>query len=237
MVMLIGGCGTPPSAARLVGVVTVYAPTSLTEILAKLAVMFDSTHSGVDVQSAFGADSGLAQRATTGTGTPVVITESAAVPTGLAAATTPVRVAVNQVVIAVARGNPKGLVDIAALARADLRVALCVPTEPCGATEAALLTSAGVTVPAPVHVPDVRSARAQVEQGSADAALVYRTDTRSSTTLDTVEFPQSVADLVRYQAFAPGGRGDPAIAKAFLDFLTTPAAREALADAGFQLPT
>jgi molybdate transport system substrate-binding protein len=240
MVLLVGACGTPPTqgpVGRLVGTISVYAPTSLTEIVNRLAVMFESAHPGIHVQPAFGPDSTFNQRAAAGSGTPIVITQSPVDSAGLAAGTAPVRLASNQIVIAVAMGNPKSIADITALARSDLRVALCAETEPCGATSAAVLKAAEVTVPAAIRVPDVRAARAQVEQGTADAALVYRTDTRAaSPKVDTIEFLQSRAAIVQYEAIAPGGRGDAATAKAFLEFLASTAAQDAFGEAGFQSP-
>ena len=240
MVMLVGACGTPPTqdpVGRLTGVIGVYAPTSLTEIVNRLAVMFQSAHPGVKVQPTFGPDSELRQRAAAGSGTLIVISQGPVDSPSLSAGTAPVPLASNQIVIAVGVGNPKGLADLAGLARPDLRVALCAETEPCGLASAALLKAAGVSVPAAIRVPDVRAARAQVERGAADAALVYRTDTRAaSAKVDTVEFVESRSAIVQYLAIAPGGRGDPPMAKVFLDFLASTAVRDAFGDAGFQSP-
>jgi molybdate transport system substrate-binding protein len=240
MVMLVGACGTPPTqdpVGRLTGVIGVYAPTSLTEIVNRLAVMFQSAHPGVKVQPTFGPDSELRQRAAAGSSTPIVISQGPVDSPSLSAGTAPVPLASNQIVIAVGVGNPKGLADLTGLARPDLRVALCAETEPCGLASAALLKAAGVSVPAAIRVPDVRAARAQVERGAADAALVYRTDTRAaSAKVDTVEFVESRSAIVQYLAIAPGGRGDPPMAKVFLDFLASTAVRDAFGDAGFQSP-
>jgi molybdate transport system substrate-binding protein len=240
MVMLVGACGTPPTqdpVGRLTGVLGVYAPTSLTEIVNRLAIMFESAHPGVKVQPTFGPDSELRQRAAAGSGTPIVIAQGPVDSPSLSAGTAPVPLASNQIVIAVALGNPKSLADLAGLARPDLRVALCAETEPCGSASAALLNAAGLSVPAAIGVPDVRAARAQVEQGAADAALVYRTDTRAaSAKVDTVEIVESRSAIVHYLAIAPGGRGDPAMAKVFLDFLASTAAQDAFGEAGFQSP-
>src|ERR1700704_2402074 len=138
--MLVAGCGSPPShdsGSRLIGTISVYAPTSFTDIMAKLSRMFVQAHPGVDVRPTFGADTALVRDSASATGTAIVITQGPADLNGLAAGTAPVQLANTHVGIAVAPGDPKAIGDLPSLARPDLHVALCVETEPCGAASAA----------------------------------------------------------------------------------------------------
>jgi len=239
--LALSACGTPPAdGTPLSGTLAVFAPTSLTEVLSKLVQTFQATHSGVVVKIVFGADSESSQRATVGTtGAAVLITEGPAPITALGASvTTPVRLATDQLVIAIPLGDPKGIASVADLARPDLHVVTCAQTEPCGTLSAAVLSAAGVSLPATATTaPDVRAARAEVQAGTADAALVYRTDTRAAADrVDTVEFAQSSAALAHVEAVAVANRPSPQTAQAFLDFLTADPAQAAFAAAGFQAP-
>lgn len=239
LVGLSGCVGTPPdrtAPARVAGVLTVFAPASLTEVFATLTAAFEQAHSGIDVRLMFGADSDMAARASSGFGADVLIVEG---PQPLAAlgAGAPVVFARNQLVLAIAPGNPKGLAGVADVARADIRVALCAQTEPCGSTSAAVLAAASVSLASPARAPDVRAALARVEQGTSDAALVYRTDSRvAADKVDTIEFAESRAALAEYQGVVLPSAPNRSGAEAFLDFLISAAAQDLLTSAGFQSP-
>jgi len=211
---LLGGCtagATQAPAPAVKGTITVYAPASLTEILTAFAADFEIGNPNLTVKVIFGADSemtrsAIADAVSTGTAadpraTVLIVEGRAPLDTlGSFADPSPVTFARNQLVVAIAPGNPKRLGGVGDLARPDLRVVLCAETEPCGTTSVAVLTAAGVTPAAPRRVPDVRTALVQVEQGKADAALVYRTDTRiAGDTIGTLEFAQSRAALAEYQ--------------------------------------
>jgi molybdate transport system substrate-binding protein len=226
--LLVAGCD---SGAGHADTIRVYAPTSMTEAMPVLATMYSSAHAGVRVQTSFGPDSELAGRATTGTS--IVITQDPAKLPEPVAGTTRVAVASNQFVIVVAPGDPKGVIDLATLAKPGIRVAMCAATEPCGAA-ASILTKAGLVLPDVSAVPDVRAACTLVAKGAADAALVYRTDGRAAEAqLETMEFIESAEVVVEYHASASAG-SDPGTAKDFLGFLTSNAAQEALSNVGFQ---
>ncbi len=247
---LLSGCTAGARQApvpEVKGTVTVYAPASLTEILTAFAADFELHNPNLTVKVIFGADSEMTQSAmadvaSTGTAadpraTVLIVEGRAPLDTlGSLADPSPVTFARNQLVVAIAPGNPKRLVGVGDLARPDLRVVLCAETEPCGTTSAAVLTAAGVKPLAPIRVPDVRTALAQVEQGKADAALVYRTDTRIvDDTVGTLEFAESRAALAEYQAVVLAGSSNAHSAQVFLNTLASTAMAETLAAAGFQV--
>jgi molybdate transport system substrate-binding protein len=139
----------------------------------------------------------------------------------------------NQLVIAVPKGNPKGLTSLAALARPGIKVALCAEQVPCGAAA----VKAGVTVTPVTQEQDVKAALAKLKLGEVDAALVYRTDAHASAgEVDGVEFPESARAINDYPIVALKNAPNAAGAAAFVAYVRSERAQQVLADAGFQKP-
>jgi molybdate transport system substrate-binding protein len=229
---VLAGCVGSPPVNGPAGALTVLAPPSLTEVMPIAVYRYETAHSAVHIQVSFGPDR---PHVTGGMGD-VVIVEG---PTALAGTGTPTPtvIARNQLVIAVAPGDPAGIAKAADLTRAGLRVVLCAPTEPCGVSAATALSAAGVTLTAPIYVEDTRAALDLVRAGTADAALVYRSDASAAgDKAAAVEFPESSAALTDYQAVVPAKSANAAAARAFIDFLGTPDMRNLLANAGIQAP-
>ena len=81
----------------------------------------------------------------------------------------------------------------------------------------------------------VRSALAFVERGEAPYGVVYATDAAVSKKVKVVAtFPAALHDPVVYPVALVAGHGSAA-AKAYLDFLQSPAAKEVFAKYGFQV--
>src|SRR5690606_18257191 len=134
-----------------------------------------------------------------------------------------------------AKGNPAGVAKVADLAA--LRVALCDPQTACGAASGQVLAATNVAVTPVSTEADSRSALARVVDGSADAALVYRTDARfMSSDVDTIEFVESVAAAVDCEIVVLDDAANPAAAELFASFVTSDQARSVLAQAGFRDP-
>jgi molybdate transport system substrate-binding protein len=254
-VVALTGCTAVRPAVPSPVTLRVLASTSLTDVMDQLRHAYETAHPNVAVQIVVGSDLALAVRAgapvpttlptpaTTGPAEPadVLVVEG---PQPLAALSekvsgNPVPVARNQLVIAVAPGNPRRISRLADLTRPGLRVAVCAPQEPCGALTAATLAGARVKLPNATHVFDVRAARELVRTGAADAALVYRTDTRAAAagTVDTVEFSESVLAIITYQAAALTTSTHAPLAQSFVAFLASPMARNLFTLAGFQAPS
>jgi molybdate transport system substrate-binding protein len=246
-VMSVTAClGVPPPRVppptKIAGTIEVSGPASLMEVLTDIANDFKQANDDVEVQLAFGADTETVGRVTTtgGAAPDIVIVEGSQplAVLGASVSTAPVIIARNRLVIATAPGNPKHITGLRDLARAGVRVALCATSEPCGTASNAVLIGAGLTVRSPRRVNDVRAALSLVEQGSADAALVYRTDTRvAGDAVASVEFPESGANLVDYQGVVLSGAVNPAGAQAFLGYLVSQTTKDRLTGAGFQLPS
>ena len=212
------GTGSPAAPAsgsgKISGTVTVLAAASLTESFTTIGKNFEAAHPGTKVMFSFAGSSQLAQQITSGAPADVFAAASPATMKTVTdkgdAVGTPVTFVKNQLVIAVPKGNPKGLTSLAA---------------------------AGVRLTPVTEEQDVKSALAKVKLGEVDAALVYRTDAHAAASdVDGVEFPESAKAINEYPIAALKAAPNPAGATAFVAFVTSPPAQQVLADAGFQKP-
>jgi molybdate transport system substrate-binding protein len=253
--LLIGGCADTsgdedPNAPKVTGAselpgldgpVTVLAAASLTESFTRIGTLFEQYNPSASVRFSFGGSSGLATQITSGAPADVFAAASPATMKTVAdagdGAGPPATFARNQLVIAVPKGDPKGLSSLAALAKPDVKVALCAEQVPCGAAAEKALDAAGVKITPVTQEQDVKAALAKVKLGEVDAALVYRTDAKAATKdVDGVEFAESAGAANDYPIVALKDAPNPAGAAAFVAFVRGPQAQQVLADAGFQKP-
>ncbi|MFI7546590.1 molybdate ABC transporter substrate-binding protein [Actinoplanes sp. NPDC049599] len=233
--------GPASAGATVPGPITVLAAASLTESFTAIGTEFEERNPSAEVTFSFGGSSGLAQQITAGAPADVF---AAASPATMKAVTdagdaggAPATFVRNQLVIAVAKGNPRQLTTLATLAGPGVKVALCAEQVPCGAAASKALAAAGVRLTPVTLEPDVRAALAKVKLGEVDAAVVYRTDARSAAAdVDGVEFPESAGAINDYPIVALRDAPNPAGAAAFVAFVRTPEAQRILIDAGFQKP-
>jgi molybdate transport system substrate-binding protein len=232
--VLLAGCGgTPAAGDDDAGTVTVLAAASLTEAFTRIGEDFEGANPGTTVTFSYGGSSGLAQQIVAGAPADVFAAASPATMRTVTdagdAAGEPATFARNQLVIAVPKGNPKGLTGLAALSAPGVKVALCAEQVPCGAAA----VQAGVRVTPVTQEQDVKAALAKVKLGEVDAALVYRTDARAAAAdVDGVEFPESAKAINDYPIVALKGAPDPAGAAAFVAYVRSAPAQQVLADAG-----
>jgi molybdate transport system substrate-binding protein len=242
-----GGCaaGGAPAGPRpsggLTGPVTVLAAASLTESFGRIGRDFQAAYPGTTVTFSFGGSPGLARLITSGAPADVFAAASPATMktvTGAGdGAGEPVVFTRNQLVIAVPKGDPKGIRALADLPRPGVKLALCAQTVPCGAAAQAALTAAGVTVHPVTEEQDVKAALAKVRLGEVDAALVYRSDARAAAAdVDGVEFAESARAVNDYPIVALRDAPNPAAAAAFVAYVRSAPAQRVLAAAGFQAP-
>jgi len=250
--LVLTGCGsddaakpapTPPSpqGGGVSGPLTVLAAASLTESFTRIGKDFEAANPGAKVTFSFGGSSGLATQLTSGAPADVFASASPAtmktVTDGGDSAGEPVTFVRNQLVIAVPKGNPKGLSSLAALAKPEVKVALCAEQVPCGAAAKKALAAANVKVTPVTQEQDVKAALAKVKLGEVDAALVYRTDAKAAAAdVDGVEFPESAKAINDYPIVALKDAANPAAAAVFVAYVQSEPAQKVLADAGFQKP-
>jgi molybdate transport system substrate-binding protein len=234
-----GGASSAPAGTS--GNLTVLAAASLTGSFNQIGHDFEAANPGVKVIFSYGGSSGLAQQITSGAPADVFAAASPATMKTVTdagdATGTPAVFVKNQLVIAVAKGNPKGITSLAALAKPDLKVALCAEQVPCGAAAEKALATASVKITPVTLEQDVKAALAKVKLGEVDAALVYRTDAAADAAdVDGVEFPESAGAINDYPIVALKSAPNPTAAAAFVAFVQTDPELKVLADAGFQKP-
>jgi molybdate transport system substrate-binding protein len=244
-VLALAGCGgsaTPAaSGGGVAGDLTVLAAASLTESFNHIGKDFERANPKVKITFSYGGSSALAQQITAGAPADVFAAASPATMKTVTdagdATGDPAVFARNQLVIAVAKGNPKGVGGLADLTRPGLKVALCAEQVPCGAAAGKALASAQVRLTPVTREQDVKSALAKLRLGEVDAALVYRTDARAAAAdVDGVEFPESAGAVNDYPIVALRHAPNPAAAAAFVAFVRGGPALAVLVDAGFQKP-
>jgi molybdate transport system substrate-binding protein len=241
------GCGpssTPAagtSAAAVTGKITVLAAASLTESFNRIGKDFQAAHPGTTVTFSYAGSSQLAQQITAGAPADVFASASPATMKTVTDAGdntgTPAVFVKNQLVIAVPKGNPKGIRALADLTGPGLKVAVCAKEVPCGAAAHTALAASGVKLTPVTEEQDVKSALSKVKLGEVDAALVYRTDAHAAAgDVDGIEFPESAQAINNYPIVVVKNAPNPSGAAAFVAFVQTPAELKVLSDVGFQRP-
>ncbi|MDT4940420.1 MAG: molybdate transport system substrate-binding protein [Pseudonocardiales bacterium] len=229
-----GGGGTDGPA----GSITVDAASSLTEAFDSLKATFESAHSGTTINISYGASSDLATQIDQGAPVDVFASASTSTMDGLGGqAVHPTNFVTNTLEIAVPPGNPAGVAWVADLAKPGVKVAVCDPEVPCGAVAQQVFDNAGITVDPAANLADVKSTLAAVESGEVDAGLVYVTDVRAAgDQVEGVVIPANVNASTTYPIAVLKDAKNPVLAQAWVDFVLSPAGRQALAAAGFEQP-
>jgi len=235
--VLAGTAACAGADAGTGGRITVLAAASLTESFTKIGKDFEAANTGVTVVFSFGSSSALAQQIRAGAPADVYAAASPATMRQVDGAGGAVVFARNQLVIAVARGNPKRIRGLADLTAAGLKVAVCAPQVPCGAAARTALDAAGVRLTPVTLEQDVKGTLAKLKLGEVDAALVYRTDARAAAAeVDGIEFGESATAVNDYPIVALPEAPNAAGAKAFVAYVRSGPAQAVLATAGFQPP-
>jgi molybdate transport system substrate-binding protein len=235
-VLAVVACSTRAAPDR-VDHVTVLAAASLTDVFTSIGADFEKANPGVRVSLAFGSSSTLAQQIVNGAPADVFAAANEATmrtvaDAGLLAAG-PIVIARNQLVIAVAPGNPRRVRSLADLADPSISVVWCATTAPCGAAAQAALRAANVVVTPVSLEPDVRAALTKVSLGEVDAALVYRTDTRGAQ-VSAVEFAESAQAINTVQVGVLVNASTTATE--LVGYIRSPAGLAVLTEAGFLPP-
>lgn len=246
--LTLAGCGSEtPSATTssgskgVTGTVTVFAAASLTESFTKMGKDFAAANPGSKVTFNFAGSSALATQINQGA--PADIFASAA-PANMKSVTdagnaegSPAIFVRNQLVIAVPKGNPKGIKGLADLAKPGLKVALCAEQVPCGAAARKALDAVKVSLTPVTLEQDVKQALSKVKLGEVDAALVYRTDAKAaSAEVEGIEFPESAGAVNDYPIVLLKNAPNKTAAQAFLAYVQSDTGMAVLTAAGFQKP-
>lgn len=249
--LVAAGCGssskssvsTTATAPNVTGNITVSAAASLTQVFGKIGDDFEAAHPGTSVTFNFGSSATLETQLQQGAPADAFAsadqdTMNKAVSADLVDGT-PTVFAKNRLVIVTKPGNPKHVQTLADLATLGT-VSLCGTTVPCGKYAGQILQSAGVTIPESkvTRGQDVKATIAAVTTGDADAAIVYVTDAKTAgSAVATVTIPDAQNALAVYPIAVLRSSGNPATARAFVDYVSSPAGEATLQAAGFLPPS
>lgn len=232
--------GSPAAA----GEVLVSAGSSLSVVLQEIARAYERS-GGDRLVLNFGASNTLARQIRAGARVDLFISADEAQMNGVAADIVPgtrVDLLANQLAIAVAGDRPGAVRSARDLAAAAVRrIAIGDPAAvPAGVYAKAYLEQQGLwTRLQPKLVPSgsVRLALAAVEQGGADAAIVYRTDVASAKRARTAFIvPVKDGPRIVYPAAIIRTGSNIAGARRVLAFLRSAPARAMFERAGFSAP-
>ena len=221
--------------------ITVSAAASLTDVLQRIAAVYE-TRSGERVILNLGASNTLARQINAGARVDVFIsadeTQMDAVVKQIVP-TSRVNLLSNRLAIAVPDDRRRRLASANDLLDPAIRrIALGDPAAvPAGVYARAYLRKLGIwgaLAPKVVPAGSVRLALAAVENGGADAAIVYRTDIVTARRAhEAFVVPSAEGPAIVYPAAALRGGANPAGARRFLELLESAEAAEIFERAGF----
>ena len=198
---------------------------------------FEAANPGVDIQLSFGGSSALRVQVEEGAPAAVVAFADPAPMTALADAglvTDAVIFATNSIVLATPIDDPGSVDDLSDLADPELLVGICATQVPCGGYARELFDRAGLDASIDTEEPDVRALVSKLVAGELDAGLVYATDVRAMPDrLREVALPSDVGVRADYPIAAVADAADRLAAEQFVDFVTSTAGQNVMADAGF----
>ncbi|MBF4563033.1 molybdate ABC transporter substrate-binding protein [Microbacterium sp. VKM Ac-2870] len=224
----------------LSGELTIYAAASLKAAFTELAADFEAQNPAVTIRPiTYDGSSTLATQIIEGASADVFASAdqknmTKVLDAGVARAAQPF--ATNVLTLVVPKGNPGGVTGLADLATPGLSVVLCAAEVPCGSASATLLQNAGVTPSVDSYEQNVTAVLTKVASGEADAGLVYVTDAKTTTDVETVTTAGADAVVNTYPIAALTGAKNPAAATAFVDFVRSDAGRAVLSGWGFGSP-
>jgi molybdate transport system substrate-binding protein len=246
--VLAAGCGSSspgssaavknPPGTKLSGTVIVFAAASLNNAFDKLGSQFEKQHPGTSLKFNYAGSSGLATQLTQGAKADLFASANTAnmkiVQDASLVSGTPADFAQNKLEIVVGKGNPLHITSVSDLAKSDVKVAVCQKDVPCGAYSADVFSKAGVTVKPVSEETSVSGVVTKVSLGEADAGIVYVTDVKAAGDKVTgVPIPPNQNVTADYPIAELKDAPNSATAKAFEDYLLSPAGQKVLESYGF----
>jgi len=241
---------TQPARAEGKHELLVFAASSLRDAFAEIGRDFERAHPGTAVAFALAGSQELRTQIDNGAPADVFASADWKQMQPLAAAklvSLPRTFARNEPVLVVPKENPAALKTLEDLPRAR-RVVVGAPEVPIGAYTARILDAAsarygpGFRVAVESRVVsrevNVRQVLSKVALGEADAAIVYRTDAASARgTVETISIPSELNVVAEYPVAVTEHARDPELARAFVEFLLSPAGQDVLERFGFRRGT
>jgi molybdate transport system substrate-binding protein len=235
---LLAACGG--AADDPTEVVTVFAAASLTEAFTALAEEFEAARPGADVVLSFAGSQQLAAQIEQGAPADVfaaadTVQMDRLQNAGLVASQAQA-FAHNRLTIVVETGNPLGIKGLADLGGDGVLLVLAAPEVPAGRYASEVLERAGVSAAPASLEADVRAARAKVELGEADAAIVYVTDAAASDDVAQIPIAEEDNVVAIYPIAVLSGAPNPGTAVQFVEFVLSEQGAAVLDSFGFARP-
>lgn len=247
---IVVGCSAVAGGSR--HVLTVYAAASLEDVLDAAKPAYEATHPGFTLAISTGSSSALETQIEQGAPADVLLSADTANPqrlvdAGLADGGT-VDFARNDLVVVVPDGNPAGIRTPADLARPGVRIVAAGAGVPISSYAARALANLAAL---PDYPPDFESAYAanvisrednvgallaKIELGEGDAGIVYATDARGSSRVETIALPDAANVSATYAGVVVKTSPNMDGAHAFLSWLVTGDGQASLARFGFRPP-
>lgn len=236
LLVVSGGCAGAQSGSRTT--LTVLAASSLTDSFTELERAYERAHPGVDVRFSFAGSQQLAAQVRQGAPSDAIATADRRTMREISGHVRQPRVfAHNELVIAVAPGNPRHIDGLDDLSAPSVSIALAASEVPAGDYARKALRDAQVNVQPESLEPSVRATLTRVRLGEVDAGIVYASDAKAAgDEVTAVRIPEATNVRARYPAAVVSAGEHPHAARAFLDWLRSPNARETFRDTGFTVP-
>ena len=237
----LGGC-----RARQRTTLTLSGAASLKDSIEETEAAFKQKHNDIDFRNNFGSSGTLASQISQGAPADLFLSAAAKPMDNLAAKGMIVadtrRNLLNNALVLVAPLDSK-LHDFQGLADKSIRlIALGDPASvPAGQYSKQTLLSLHLWDQLNAKLvlgKDVRQVLTYAETGNADAGLIYATDALTSTRVRVIAIaPESTHDPIVYPAAVVKGSRNEATARAFIDYLASPAAQAIFRRHGFTIAT
>ncbi|MBT8241831.1 MAG: molybdate ABC transporter substrate-binding protein [Acidimicrobiia bacterium] len=237
LAILLAACSSGADRHELL----VFGASSLTDVLGEAEDSFEKANPDVDVQLNLAGSSALREQILNGApadvfipASPIIMQEL--VEAGEIAGDVSV-VAGNRIVIAVPPGNPAGITGIESFERSELLLGVCSPSVPCGELAYRGFAESGVEPSIDTQEPDVRSLLTKIAEGELDGGIVYATDVVAAAgAVQTVDLPESAVLGTNYDAAVTAGAGEPKLAAAFINSLSSEQGQKLFRTRGFATP-
>ena len=228
-----GSAGTTTPALR--GDLTVFAAASLQDTFTAIGDELMAANPDLKVTFNFGSSGTLSQQLVAGAPADVFASANTKTMTDAAAVMNDSQLFThNSLVIVVPKVNPAGVTGLADFTKADLKLALCDESAPCGTAAKSVFDKAVLTAAPDTYGQDVKATLALVTGGEVDAAMVYKTDAiAAGDAVETITFPEAASVINDYPIATTKDTANPDAAQAFVDLVLSADGQKVLTDAGF----
>jgi molybdate transport system substrate-binding protein len=242
--------GSPSASASAAPVnLTIYGAASLASVLDAAKTAFEAVNPGSTLTISTDSSAALETQIEQGAPADVFLAADTTNPKKLVdggfAARAAVAFAGNELTVIVPKGNPGRISSPADLARSGVKVVAAGDEVPITKYATQLVDNlAGVSgYPADFESAyagnvvskedNVKAVVAKVVLGEGDAGIVYVTDAKASSDVETVPIPDGANVPATYAGVVVKASPNATAAQAFLDWLTGPAGQEVLKRSGF----